>query len=133
MSSSEEALVLKDRYMRFLDEARSARSKGYYDLACFLAEQALQLYLKYALLVFIGDYPRTHSVRRLLGEIARVSGSMKLEEFIKSNRVRILALEDSYLLARYFVKDYTAEDADDMIKLVEEAVNVINTLLRGES
>lgn len=58
---------------------------------------------------------------------------MKLEEFIKSNRVRILALEDSYLLARYFVKDYTAEDADDMIKLVEEAVNVINTLLRGES
>lgn len=45
-----EVYVLKKKSQRFLEEAKNALSKGFYDLACFLAKQALQLYLKALLL-----------------------------------------------------------------------------------
>ncbi len=38
--------VLKNRSLRFLEEAKFALERKYYDVACFLAEQSLQLYLK---------------------------------------------------------------------------------------
>ncbi|MEM2852856.1 MAG: HEPN domain-containing protein, partial [Ignisphaera sp.] len=76
-----------------------------------LAEQSLQLYLKAILLKLVGDYPRTHSIRRLLGELGRVLNSEALETFINANRARVLALEDAYLIARYSAKEYEKEDA----------------------
>lgn len=123
--SRSEAEVLRRRYAEFLEEARSALNRGFYDVACFLAEQSLQLYLKYVLLRVIGDYPRTHSARTLLGEISRALGSVELEEFSRANRARLSALEDAYMMARYFVKEYTREDAEDMIRLVEEVVSIV--------
>lgn len=121
----EEAELLRRRALDFLEQARLALSRGSYDVACFLAEQALQLYLKHVLLEVAGDYPRTHSVRALLGEVARALGSRGLEEFVRANRARLSALEDAYLMARYFVKHYEKEDAEDMLRLVEEALEAV--------
>jgi len=95
----------------------------------FSSEQSLQLYLKFVLLKVLGDYPRTHSVRRLLGELNRLLGSKDLEEFVKANRIRLSVLEDAYLMAGYFVKEYDAEDAEDMVKLTEETIEIINRTL----
>lgn len=130
--SRSEAEVLRRRYAEFLEEARSALNRGFYDVACFLAEQSLQLYLKYVLLKLVGDYPRTHSVRMLLGEISRALGSTELEGFSRVNRTRLLALEDAYMMARYFVKEYTREDAEDMVKLVEEVVDIVGRSIGDE-
>lgn len=124
-----EVEILKRRALEFLEEAKHALEKGFYDVSCFLAEQSLQLYLKYALLRVVGDYPRTHSVRRLLGELNSILKSKVLEEFIRLNRVRLSHLEDAYLMARYFVKEYVREDAEDMIKLVEDAIRVIDKVI----
>ncbi len=44
--SREEAGLLRKRVLEFLAEAEHAASSGRYDVACFLAEQTLQLYLK---------------------------------------------------------------------------------------
>lgn len=127
-----EADILKRRHAEFLREAESALSKGFYDVSCFLAEQALQLFLKYVLLRFVGDYPKTHSVRRLLGEVCGLLNSEELEEFNKANRVRLSALEDAYLMARYFLKEYTKEDAEDMIKLVEEVIEIVDRVMHDD-
>ena len=121
-----ETEILRRRALDFLEEARIALKRGSFDIACFLAEQTLQLYLKFALLKVLGDYPRTRGVRGLLGELNRVLGSKDLEEFIKANRARLSTLEDAYLMARYFVKEYDAEDAEDMVKLAEETIEVVS-------
>jgi len=126
-----EVEVLRRRSLGFLDGARAALERGSYDIACFLAEQSLQLYLKSVLLEVVGDYPRTHSVRRLLGELRDVLGSKVLRDFIKANRARLSNLEDAYLMARYFVKEYVKEDAEDMVKLVEEVMRVVGEEVGG--
>ena len=127
-----EVRLLKRRALDFLEEAKIALRRGSYDIACFLAEQALQLYLKFILLKIVGDYPRTHSIKRLLGEIARLTNSSELRNFMRVNRARILALEDAYLMARYFIKEYDEDDANDMIKLVEEIINLVNKIVGEE-
>lgn len=124
-----EVEVLKKRSLMFLEESKHALNSGYYDIACFLAEQSLQLYLKALLLELVGDYPRTHSIRRLIGELNRIVNSRELEEFISANRVRLLALEDAYLTSRYFVREYEREDAEDMVNLAEVAISLITRIL----
>ncbi len=80
----EEVELLKRRAYEFLEEARMAMRRGFHDGACFLAEQAAQLFLKAVLLEAVGDYPRTHSVRRLLGEIQQIMESQELKEFVRA-------------------------------------------------
>jgi len=127
-----EVEVLKRRSLEFLEESRVALRRGSYDVACFLAEQSLQLYLKHSLLKIVGDYPRTHSIRRLLGELNKVLKFKELEEFIRANRARLSALEDAYLMARYFIKEYSKEDAKDMVELVEETLKIIDEAMGEE-
>ncbi len=124
-----EVEVLRKRTLEFLEEAQIALERGSYDLACFLSEQALQLYLKSTLLMIIGDYPRTPSMRRLLGELNRIMVSKELEDFIKANRARLIALEDAYLMARYFTSEYSREDAEDMVKLAKETIDIVNKVV----
>jgi len=128
-----EVEILRKRALEFLEEAQIALERSSYDLVCFLSEQALQLYLKYVLLMIVGDYPRTHGIRKLLGEVARILGSKELEDFIKANRARLIALEDSYIMARYFISEYGKEDAEDMVKLVKETMNLVNKLVGGKA
>ncbi len=133
ISHKSEAEILRKRSFDFLRQARKALEEGAYDVSCFLAEQSLQLYLKSILLKIAGDYPRTHNIRRLIGEISKILGSEELKKFVNINRIRLSLLEDAYLMARYFVKEYDKEEASDMIKLVEETMNVINRLLGEEN
>ena len=35
-------------------------------------------------------------------------------------------MEDAYLMARYFVKPYYREDAEDMIKLVRDVIRLVD-------
>jgi len=124
-----EVELLKKRSKEFLEEAKIALERGSYDVACFLAEQSLQLYLKSVLLKLVGDYPRTHSIRRLLGEIVRITDNVEIKEYARENRIRLSNLEDAYLMARYFIKEYLREDAADMIKTAEETMERIRDII----
>lgn len=64
----------------FYETALMQIDRGFYDLAAFSLEQALQLSLKAHLLKLGVDYPRTHSVRKLLRMIYRVTGRKEIEE-----------------------------------------------------
>ncbi len=74
MTRREEYEYLIERSRRFYETAIMQMDKGFYDLAAFSLEQSLQLYLKASLLKLGMDYPRTHSVRRLLELIHEVTG-----------------------------------------------------------
>lgn len=120
-----EVEVLRRRAGEFLEEARESLKRGHYDLVCFFSEQAVQLYLKSVLLERLGDYPRLHQVRALLLELFKEASSGELEEFFSHNRARLSSLEDAYLIARYTIKEYTRDDAEDMVKLAEEVISMV--------
>ena len=128
MSSGEEYRLIVRRAQWFLEEAREALRAGRYDVACFLAEQAAQLRVKAALLRLVGEAPRGHQLRTLLGYLAEASGGgcrESIREFVGRWRARLSELEDAYLVTRYGFKSYTREDAADMISLVERVFRLV--------
>jgi len=120
----EEVETLRKRAGDFLALAREALGMGSIDVSCFLSEQAAQLHVKSVLLEEVGDYPRTHSIRNLLAEVSRSFGEEEIGAFLHRNRVRLIALEDAYIIARYTPARYTREDAEDLLSIAEETIEV---------
>ena len=130
----DEYRLLLRRSRMMIEEAREALEKGRYDVAVFLAEQGLQLYLKAQLYRVLGDYPRTPSVRQLLALLARALGpgaESRVRRFSREKRPFLSELEDVYIAARYMLRVYTEEDARDIIGFVEEVIGFVEELLRG--
>ncbi len=81
--------------------------KGFYDLAVLSLEQSLQLYLKASLLKLGVDYPRTHSVRKLLELLGELAESEEVRELLSKYAVELGALEDAHITSRYIPREYT--------------------------
>ncbi len=132
MPHIEEYEILIRRSREFLIEADQALREGRYDLACFFAEQAVQLFLKAILLRLVGYYPRTHHVRALLSKLAEILPEDRraiLLEFMRSNRSLLSELEDVYVMARYSTRTYTYEDASDILKLAVSIIELVKKLV----
>lgn len=80
----------------FLSEARGARDRGIYWLACFEAHQAAELYLEALLVERTGLYPFTHDLLLLLDEVSRL-GIEVPEEVYKAADL----LTPHYIMSRY--------------------------------
>jgi len=121
----DEVSTLRRRSEEFLQQAEASLRSSAYDAAAFLAEISLQLYLKSVLPEAVGDYPRTHSIRALLSEISKHLGRKDIEDFVRANRARLIALEDAYFTARYSTIQFAREDAEDAVKLVKEVLELV--------
>ena len=115
--SFEEAEVLKERAEAFLRNAKNLLKEGEYDLAAFSIEQYCQLILKYKLLIKTGTYPRTHSLIRLIKELARV---VRDAEKLLDDIIMITKIEDSYIGSRYLPRRYEKAEVEAMLKYIEE-------------
>ncbi len=91
---------LKRRAELFEEEAREAFDKGNYNFTLFFVEQALQLYLKYALLKQLGDFPKAHGLIRLFEALSSVVGDRAVR-FLSENRVVLDLLAEAYVGSRY--------------------------------
>jgi HEPN domain-containing protein len=99
--SFEEAELLRLRAEAFLRNAERLYAEGEYDLAAFSIEQYCRLMLKYKLLLKTGAYPRTHSLIRLVRELAKAAeGAKRLLEDIMLTKI-----EDAYIGSRYLPGD----------------------------
>ena len=76
----EEIKMYLERAEKFKKNAQFNFENGDHDLAMFHIEQACQLMIKAKLLDQKGYFERTHSLRKLLGEVIDVEG---VEEFFK--------------------------------------------------
>lgn len=128
MSRREEVERLRIRSKGFMEAAVERLKAEDYDLACFMAEQAVQLYLKSVILELSGEIPRTHSIRQLLSAISKL-----LDEKFDFDRRSLVFLEDAYIKARYFGSGYEREDAEDAIKIAEEVISVVSRTLERKS
>jgi len=120
--------LLRKRALSFLRDARSDFEHGDYDLVLFHVEQLVQLYSKYLLYKRVGDYPKTHSIVRLLKDVAKVYDSRELNDFLSRNLEAIYLLEEAYISSRYLPREYDEDIAAKVLKLGEEILEVFKCL-----
>jgi len=119
------------RSRMFFETARFQIDRGFYDLAAFSLEQALQLFLKAKLLEMGVDYPRTHSIRRLLEMLSGIlSGEARerVESLLRNYLMELGVLEDAYITSRYVVREYTRDEVERLAKVVEEVIRNIESI-----
>ncbi len=126
---------LRHRAMVFLREAKRFLEEGEYDLACFSAEQAVQLYLKSVFLKLFGEAPRIHGVRELLGLLASrlrqeefKEEAVEIKEFTRENRYALSVLEDAYIDARYTIRGFTEEEAREALSVSLKLVELLEEI-----
>jgi len=114
----EEVAVFLDKAKKFDSASRDFFDKGVYDLSAFHVEQAFQLYLKYILAKEIGYFPKTHSLYKLFKEISKLDS--KFWNFYEGNEIILKNVEDAYLLARYFPREYSRSEVTKMLNVLDE-------------
>jgi len=122
----EEIEKLFERSKKFKDAAEFHFSRGDYDLAVFNIEQSLQLFLKAKLLEKGAEFPKTHTLRKLFLLLGSILD--KFEEFKNFIDRRILefsSLEDAYVTARYFPRDFEREEAVRLVEFAREVEELI--------
>jgi HEPN domain-containing protein len=125
MTRREEAEHLLTRSKEFLETAEYQIGKGFYGLAVFSLEQALQLFLKSKMLMSGIDYPRTHGVRallELLSELALEDEKASINRVLDTYLLELGVLEDAYITSRYVTREFRREDAQRLMIAVKEVM-----------
>lgn len=123
MTREEEEQRLLKRSRDFLKTAEYQTSKGFFDLATFSLEQALQLFLKAKLLAEGVDYPRTHSVRALLeilSDLVPKNKESTIKGILENYLLELGMLEDAYITSRYVMREFTKQEVEKLAKAVKE-------------
>ena len=115
-----EGKFLQERANEFLENAIDLLSQGRYALSAFNFEQAAQLFLKYFLFTKLGDFPKTHSLKRLLKEVGEVTNKEKIKVFMEKNADVLANLENAYLTSRYFPVEFEKREVENMKDFVEK-------------
>jgi len=124
---------LLERSRRFYESALFQIEKGFYDLAMFSFKQSLQLFLKAALLSLGVDYPRTHSIRRLLELVHELTGDEDVKELWVEHSVELALLEDAYITSRYVPRDFRVEEVTRVRGVVDRVIRVVRETLSEAS
>ncbi|MCR8456029.1 MAG: HEPN domain-containing protein [Crenarchaeota archaeon] len=129
MTKRDEVNSLLERSRRFYESALLQIEKRFYDLAMFSLEQSLQLFLEAALLSLGLDYPRTHSIRRLLELIHELTGDKGIKELLVEHSVELALLEDAYITSRYVPRDFRVEEVVRVRGVVDKVFRVVRETL----
>lgn len=119
-----------------LEGARWRLGRGEYDLACFEAEQAAQLYIKSVLLRLVGEAPRIHGISNLMGrlysalrdEYPDLAG--EIADLSSSMRRQIWFLDESYFMGRYGPVDYDQRDGRECVETAEAIIELVDKVER---
>ncbi|MCS7150910.1 MAG: HEPN domain-containing protein [Endomicrobia bacterium] len=118
--------ILKERADKFYEIAKECYKKGYFDLAAFNIEQAVQLYIKSVLYKLVGDFEKTHDLFELLNDYKIISGkTQEVDELIKNHKQIINELNIAYITSRYLPSKFFKEQLEDMFKFLEELLKIL--------
>ncbi|WP_290900438.1 HEPN domain-containing protein [Ferroglobus sp.] len=112
--------VLLKRAKGFIKDAIEDLKREDFDLAMFHVEQACQLIIKAKLLDLTGYFEKTHSLRRLLRDLASVVESDELEKFVEDNWTVLRNLEFAYIASRYLPEEFRREEVEEALKLYDK-------------
>ena len=121
--------LLRDRSLRMLRSARRGLVDGDHDIAAFMADQAVQLYLKSVILELTGEVPRVHAVRQLMHLLKDLlSKPTPVDDFVWDNRSLLIRLEEAYISSRYMPREYERDEAVELIDFAEKAIGFVKSL-----
>ena len=127
--SLEEIEILKEGAEKFLMNGEHLLKNGIYDLAAFNIQQFVELYLKYKLFLLVGDYPKTHSIKKLLKEIGKATGKFEeIRKFMIENIGGISNLENAYITSRYIPTEFEREEVENMLRLAKKIRELVDEL-----
>lgn len=96
---------------------------GDYDIAAFMADQAVQLYFKSVILEMTGEVPRVHAVRQLMHVLKDLLGKPNVvDDFVRENRSLFIRLEEAYISSRYMPRVYEKDEAEELVNFAEKAI-----------
>ena len=123
MTRREEEKNLLKRSTGFLETVEYQIGRGFYDLATFSLEQALQLFLKAKVLAEGADYQRIHSVRtllELLSDLVPKNKKSTIAGILENYLLELGMLEDAYITSMYVMREFTKQEAEKLAKAVKE-------------
>jgi len=131
ISSLDSVNILLKKSAMFLSSAKGNVVRKLYDVACFEADQAAQLFLKAYILKFSGIIPRTHSIRTLLGHLASVPkiDEKTINKFASEHRSDLVMLEVAYLRSRYSGEEYNRQDAQKCVEVAEKVMQLVKQVV----
>ena len=129
MAKIEEFKCLIEKSRRFYESSIMQNERGFYDLVAFSLEQSLQLYLKAYILKLGADYPRTHSIRRLLDFIYELTKHNKIKDILQKYSVELALLEDVYITSRYIAREFRQEEVNRLRSVIDEVFKVVREVV----
>ena len=131
MSHGEVAL-LRDRALRMLESGKRSLREGDYDIAAFMADQAVQLYLESVIFELTGEVPRAHAIRQLMSALKDLLSNPSLfDDFVRENRSLFIRLEEAYISSRYMPRKYDREEAEELLSFSEKVIEFVKSV-KGE-
>lgn len=128
---------LKRRALRFLADAKADFNDGYYDLAAFHVEQALQLYIKAIIFELFGKEYEGHGVRESLGYLSKLlkdngyEGLAKeVSDMVRDLRDKLVSIEHAYIDSRYEDVDYYSDESKELIETAEKVISSLEEVAR---
>ncbi|GAB6944161.1 HEPN domain-containing protein [Vulcanisaeta sp. JCM 14467] len=121
---------------RALNMLRTAENTDDYDLAMFLIDQAIQLYVKAIYFELLGFRIRGHGIRELIGMLAKGLESQgfnelahELRSFVVNNRDVLVMLEEAYTEGRYGEISYDINDVSNALATAKELIKLLDKVV----
>lgn len=112
-----------------LESGRRSLREGDYDIAAFMADQAVQLYLKSVIFELTGEVPRVHAVRQLMSVLKDLLSDQNLfDGFVRENRSLFIRLEEAYISSRYLPRRYDREEAEELLSVAEKVIEFVKSV-----
>lgn len=131
--SGERVELLKLRARKFLELSIELLERGSLDLAAFNMQQACQLRIKASLLRLLGEVPKIHSVRELLGILMMKLSELGFEvisnvvkDFNRRYRDVLADIDSVYTMSRYSEFTYSVNDVKEMISVCSELYKLLD-------
>jgi HEPN domain-containing protein len=121
----EEIEIFLKRAEIFKQDAEVDFKNKNFDICMFHLEQVAQLLVKAKLLEIKGSFERTHSLRRLLLELAERWKKKEIENFIQENREVLRDLERAYISSRYIYEEFFEEEVKRAFDVLEKLKNLL--------
>jgi len=120
---------LKIRAEKFFNNAKKLLEEKDYEISAFCFEQSAQLLLKHYLFVKLKDFPKIHSLTKLLKYLGKAYQKEKvIEKFINENIAPIADLEEAYISSRYLPREFYKPQVEEMERFTEKLIDFLKKL-----
>ena len=122
-----ETKIFLKRADSFIKDSLVDLERKDFDLAMFHIEQACQLIIKAKLLDLTGYFRKTHNLRELLKDLAKIFKRSEINKFIEERWNTLRNLEFSYISSRYLAEEFRKEEVESALEIYEKLKKLLWT------